>query len=240
MSLSKQNDTDTDIKFKRPRRQRFIWVLICLAALLAVGTASIFAIDYRVESIGKTMLTSVEDAPSGDAIVVLGAYVAPDGTVSDMLRDRLDYGLTLYLAGKAPKIIVSGDHGRDDYDEVNAMRLYLQAKGVPREDIFMDHAGFSTYDTVYRTSEIFLAKRPLFVSQKYHVLRTLYTAKQLGLDAHGVASDTRDYQGMGFYRLREYASRCKAFLQAEILVPQPKYLGEAIPVWGDGTVTDDR
>lgn len=221
------------------RRRAWKWTLICFAILLAAGAASVFAIDYRVEQIGRTMLVSVEDAPLGDAIIVLGAYVAPDGTVSDMLRDRLEYGYQLYAAGKAPKIIVSGDHGREDYNEVGAMRDYLLQKGVPAEDIFMDHAGFSTYDTVYRARDIFLVDKPLFVSQQYHVIRTLYTARQLGMDAHGVAADTCVYPGMAKYRIREYASRCKAYLQAELFVPEPKYLGEVIPVWGNGTVTDD-
>lgn len=223
-----------------PQRRKWKkWTLICLAILLVVGAASIVAVDYRVEQIGKTMLVDIEDAPRGDAIVVLGAYVAPDGTVSDMLRDRLDYGYKLYVAGKAPKIIVSGDHGREDYNEVGAMRDYLLSKGVPAEDIFMDHAGFSTYDTVYRARDIFLVEKPLFVSQQYHVVRVLYTAKQLGMDAYGVASDAYIYPGMLKYRLREYASRCKAYLQAELFVPEPKFLGHTIPVWGDGTVTDD-
>ena len=238
MSLIERKNAD--VKYAHSRCRILKWMLICLAVILAAGTAAILAIDYRIEGIGKTMLTSVGEAPVGDAIIVLGAYVSPEGTVSDMLRDRLDFGLALYRAGKAPKIIVSGDHGREDYDEVNAMRRYLQEREVPREDIFMDHAGFSTYDTVYRARDVFLVEKPLFVSQQYHVLRALYTAKQLGMDAHGVASDTQAYKGMGFYRLREYASRCKAFIQAELLVPQPKYLGDAIPVWGNGSVTDDR
>lgn len=112
-----------------------------------------------MESTGKQMLVTKDTAPESDAIIVLGAYVQPDGQVSEMLRDRLEMGYALYAAGKAPKIIVSGDHGTQEYDEVNAMRAYLQEKGVPREDIFMDHAGFDTYDSLCRAKVCFWRRR---------------------------------------------------------------------------------
>ena len=153
-----------------------------------------------------------------------------------MLRDRLEMGM-LGAAGKAPKIIVSGDHGTQGYDEVNAMRAYLQEKGVPREDIFMDHAGFDTYDSLCRAKDVFLAQKVIVVSQEYHVLRALYIAKKhrAGCLRRGSA-DTYVYYGMPYYRMREYPARVKAFLQAQVFRPEPKFLGDPIPVWGDGIV----
>lgn len=216
-----------------------LWVAAAGIALAAAGAAAIWGIDCYVEQTGKQMLATLETAPESDAILVLGAYVQPDGQVSEMLRDRLEMGYALYAAGKAPKIIVSGDHGTVEYDEVNAMRAYLQEKGVPREDIFMDHAGFDTYDSLYRAKEVFLADKVIVVSQEYHVLRALYIAKNIGLEAAGVGADTYVYGGMEYYRMREYPARVKAFLQAQVFRPEPKYLGEPIPVWGDGIVTSD-
>lgn len=178
--------------------------------------------------------------PEGDAILVLGARVYPDGNVSLMLHDRLTTGQELYQAGKAPKIIVSGDHGQKEYDEVNAMKDFLKEQGVPAEDIFMDHAGFSTYESIYRARDIFLVKRVIIVTQKYHLMRALFIARSLGLEAYGVAADKHIYhQVMLKSELREIAARNKDFLTAKIFKPLPKYLGEVIPVTGDGRVTDD-
>lgn len=215
------------------------WILLAIVIVGVLGAAAVWGIDYYVESTGKERMTSLDAAPESDAILVLGAYVTPDGQVSEMLRDRLDMGYALYAAGKAPKIIVSGDHGTVSYDEVNAMRAYLQEKGVPRADIFMDHAGFDTYDSLCRAKDVFMAQKLLVVSQAYHLYRALYIAKQIGLDAAGVGADTYEYPGMPYYRLREYPARVKAFLQAQVFKPEPKFLGDPIPVWGDGIVTGD-
>lgn len=215
------------------------WVLLIFIILGVVGAVTVWGIDYYVESTGKQRMTTQADAPESDAILVLGAYVTPDGQVSEMLRDRLDMGYNLYAAGKAPKIIVSGDHGTTSYDEVNAMRAYLQEKGVERADIFMDHAGFDTYDSLCRAKDVFMAQKVLVVSQAYHLHRALYIAEQIGLDASGVGADTYEYPGMPYYRLREYPARVKAFLQAQVFRPEPKFLGDPIPVWGDGIVTGD-
>lgn len=217
----------------------FWWIVLGCAVLVVAGATAIWGIDIYVESTGKQMLVTKDTAPESDAIIVLGAYVQPDGQVSEMLRDRLEMGYALYAAGKAPKIIVSGDHGTQEYDEVNAMRAYLQEKGVPREDIFMDHAGFDTYDSLCRAKDVFLAQKVIVVSQEYHVLRALYIAKNIGLDASGVGADTYVYYGMPYYRMREYPARVKAFLQAQVFRPEPKFLGDPIPVWGDGIVTGD-
>lgn len=214
-------------------------VMIFLLLTMFFSAVTILLIDYYVSSQGAKYLSSLTEVPQADAIIVFGAYVFPDGTVSQMLADRLDYAYKLYRANKAAKIVVSGDHGSKTYDEVNAMRKYLQSKGVPREDIFMDHAGFSTYDTLYRARDVFVIKKAILVSQEYHVVRALYIANKLGIEGYGVASDTYVYPGMKYYRVRELGARCKAFLQAGILKPEPKYLGDTIPIWKSGVLTDD-
>ena len=83
---------------------------------------------------------------------------------------------------------MSGDHGRVSYDEVNTMKDYAINDGIPSDDIFMDHAGFSTYDSMYRAKEIFGVKKIVIVSQKYHLTRALYIAKKLGIEAYGVSA----------------------------------------------------
>jgi len=213
---------------------------IVLLVILGISAAVIvLLIDFYIDRTGVEYLRVPDDVPQVDAIIVLGAYVFPDGTVSEMLRDRLDVGYHLYHLNKSSRILVSGDHGRKEYDEVNGMRKYLQSKGVPRENIFMDHAGFDTYDSLYRARDVFQVKNAVIVSQEYHLKRALYIARKLGIEAYGVSSDKYKYPGMKYYRAREVGARFKAFLQAGIFKPEPKYLGEAIPIWKSGELTDD-
>lgn len=174
-----------------------------------------------------------------DAVLVLGAQVKPDGSLSKMLKERLDTGISIYKAGLTDRMIMSGDHGRKDYDEVNAMKDYAIGEGVPSECIFMDHAGFSTYESMYRAKEIFEADRVIVVTQKYHMYRALYDAKALGLEAQGVTCDTRVYRGDSYRKLREAAARIKD-VGYTIAKPRPTYLGEVIPVTGNGDVTNDK
>ncbi|MEN8907581.1 MAG: ElyC/SanA/YdcF family protein [Clostridiales bacterium] len=220
------------------RRKLFIIILVILIILI-IPLLSIVIIDVYVEKSGEKYIKETNELKKADAIIILGAFVFEDGTPSDMLEDRLKVGLDLYNDQKAPKILVSGDHGKVTYDEVNNMRMYLENKGVPKEDIFMDHAGFCTYDSVYRAKQIFEIKNAIFVTQKYHLVRAIYMARKFKINAYGVSSDLRYYLGTNHYRLREYGSRLKAFFYSEALKPKPKFLGEKIPISGDGRDTHD-
>lgn len=224
------------IIFLRKYCKQPIYLLLITLTLLG---AIFFAINYYVERVGAQYIYSVNTVPDADAILVLGAYVFPDGTLSNMLKDRVTIGYELYEQGKAPKIIVSGDHGRKDYDEVNSMKSFIKSKGVTGQDIFMDHAGFSTYDSMYRARDIFQVKKVIIVTQEYHLLRAIFIARELGIEAYGVASDIHDYgQVMAVYKMREMAARNKDFWLT-IIKPRPTFLGEPIPVFGDGGATDD-
>jgi vancomycin permeability regulator SanA len=172
-----------------------------------------------------------------DCILVLGCGVRPDGSPSDMLADRLQRGVELYKSGAAPKLLMSGDHGTKGYNEVAAMKAYAETAEVPSKDVFLDHAGFSTYESVYRAKEIFQAKRVIIVTQGYHLYRALYIARELGLDAWGVEADLRSYYGQTARDVREILARCKDFGMC-IFKPEPTFLGEIIPVSGDGNVTN--
>lgn len=209
--------------------------------MLMICGSVFVAVNNYVERGGTKYIYSPEDVPNADTVLILGAYVYPDGTLSYMLQDRVNVGFELYAQGKAPKIIVSGDHGRKDYDEVNTMKDFLKGKGVPGKDIFMDHAGFSTYESLYRARDIFQVKKVIIVTQEYHLLRAVFIARELGLEAYGVASDEHDYgQVMAAYEVREMAARNKDFWMAKVIKPQPTFLGESIPVFGDGGATDDK
>ncbi|NLJ76165.1 MAG: DUF218 domain-containing protein [Peptococcaceae bacterium] len=222
-------------------RQRLNKFLICLAILILTVFLLIVSIDQYVQGTGSKYIVGSGKALESDAILVLGAYVYPDGTLSPMLSDRLNRAYEIYQQGKADKIVVSGDHGHKDYDEVKAMKKYLVDRGMSPEDVFMDHAGFSTYESVYRAKDIFQVKSAIIVTQEYHLPRALFIARELGLDTCGVASDLQDYgKVMAIYRTRECAARVKDFFLTTLLKPLPTFLGEAIPITGDGRATEDN
>ena len=168
--------------------------LIVLLCLMICGISSVFGVDAYVRYTSKNAIISSEEAATlegMDCIIVLGCQVKPDGTPSHMLSDRLDRSLELYNLGAAPKIIMSGDHGQKEYDEVNTMKAYAVDKGVPSSDVFMDHAGFSTYETMYRAKEIFGVKKAIIVTQKYHLYRAQLQAEAYGVDTLGIPATTK-------------------------------------------------
>lgn len=224
---------------KKKRRWGRISLLILLCLLVA-GSASVAGINAYVQHSGGAYIRTPEQAAGmeADCILVLGCYVHDSGAPSDMLRDRLTRGVWLYEQKAAPKLLMSGDHGRTDYDEVNAMKQYAMEAGVPSEAIFMDHAGFSTYESLYRAKEIFGARKIVIVTQQYHLYRALYIARQLGLDAVGVSADYTPYVGQAKREAREVLARCKDFMTS-IFKPKPTFLGDPIPVSGNGNVTND-
>lgn len=207
---------------------------------LAVGVIVMLVLysNHAVERAGSTGVYTIDEQFSSDVAIVLGAKVLGNGSPSTVLADRLDTGIELYKSGRVKKLLLSGDHGQTNYDEVNNMRRYAISKGVPEEDIFMDHAGFSTYDSMYRARDIFLVNKAVIVTQEFHLPRALFIARSLGLDAKGVTADKRKYVGAGYLSFREVFARTKAFLQLSIRT-KPKYLGPAIPISGDGRTTKD-
>lgn len=227
------------MKTKKKKLKVVIIVLICLAV---IGIGTVFGVNVYVKGVGNDNLLTAEQAAElegVDCIIVLGCQVKDDGTPSDMLKDRLTRGIELYELGAAPKLLMSGDHGRKEYDEVGTMKQYAIDAGIPSEDIFMDHAGFSTYETVYRAKEIFGADKVIIVTQEYHLYRALYIAEKMDIEAYGVSSDYHTYAGQSMRECREILARCKDFVTT-IFKPEPTYLGEAIPVSGNGDVTNDK
>ena len=217
-------------------------ILIVLLCLIVVGTAAVFGVNAHVKGSARDRIITTEEAvklSDVDCILVLGCQVKDDGVPSDMLKDRLTRGIELYKAGAAPKMLMSGDHGREEYDEVGTMKQWAIDSEVPSENIFMDHAGFSTYESMYRAKEVFEADKIIIVTQKYHLYRALYIADKLGIEAYGVASDYHAYAGQSMRELREILARCKDFATA-IFKPEPTYMGEAIPVSGNGDLTNDK
>lgn len=208
-----------------------IVLIICFIAGIAGLVAGVNA--YVKDKGDDTIITSEESEKlqDVDCIIVLGCLVLEDGTPSNILKDRLDTGIQLYKNGVAPKIIMSGDHSSEQYNEVASMKNYAVDAGVVSEDVFMDHAGFSTYETMYRAKEVFNAKKVVIVTQEYHLYRSVYIAEKLGMEAYGVASE---------YELdetREVLARCKDFMTT-IIKPRPANTGETYSIKANGNMTN--
>ena len=209
-------------------------IAIILITIIVLGINLYVRISTNKQIIKENDYTALSDV---DCIIILGAGIWEDKP-SPMLEDRLLEGIKLYQNSVSDKIIMSGDHGRREYDEVNIMKNYAIEKGIPSENIFMDHAGFSTYESIYRAKDIFEAKKVVIVTQKYHLYRALYIANQLGLEAYGVGADPRQYVGAAYRELREILARDKDFIKC-IFKPEPTYLGDTIPVSGNVDITND-
>ncbi len=221
--------------FKNKIIKCIIISILCLGVLCGVALIGINA--YMISYADEYML-SVDDLQGDnfDCILVLGAGLW-DGEPSPMLKERLEFGMMAYETGCSPKFLMSGDHGREEYDEVNKMKDVVIEKGVPADNVFMDHAGFSTYESMYRARDIFEVEKVLIVTQKYHLYRAVYSARKLGIEAYGFDMEVKKYPV--YNDMREALARVKDFFYC-IVQPEPTYLGETIPISASGSLTDDK
>lgn len=202
-----------------PRRQRKKRVLWALACLLVLGVLAFAAIQLRVWLISRPYrLESADQAPPCQAIVILGAKVEQSGALSPALRDRLAQGLDLYRQGKAPKILVTGDGENQSRNEVAAMEKYLLEQDVPARDILKDPHGLNTYASLYRAKKKYQLDTVLIVTQQYHLGRSLYLGRRLGLDCWGLGTPDAVFQtvNLPYNYARESLARVKAFFNVEI------------------------
>jgi SanA protein len=176
--------------------------------------------------------TQVDETPAQPAAIVFGAGYWPSGRLSDALADRMETAIALYNAGKVNKLLLTGDNRVANYNEPATMAAYAERRGVPREDLVLDHAGRRTYDSCYRAGTIFGVEQAVLVTQAFHLPRALYTCERLGLEVVGVEADRREYIRSAWYQLREVFALTRAWFDLNVLKPLP-VLGDPIPVdWG--------
>lgn len=208
------------------------FIILIVATIITVNV-------YIEKSIKNRIYSSPQEIPPAYTALVLGAHVSKEGTPSSFLKDRLDMALELYKRGKIKRFLLSGDHGTKIYDEVNNMRYYLLEKGVDTRDIFLDHAGFDTYNSIVRAKEIFEVKEMIIVTQEFHLARALYIAQHKGLQAYGIMADKENYGSLKYLQFRERIARLKAFWEV-LINKSPHFLGEKIPITGDSRSSYDR
>jgi len=170
---------------------------------------------------------NIEGVKEAQIVLILGAAIYPNGELSPVFKNRVDSALVVYKASKAPKILVSGDNSTLYYNEVNPVKNYLIEKGVREEDIFLDHAGFDTYSSMYRARDIFEVSSVIVVTQAFHLPRAVFIARNLGLDAYGWRAPDSSKTFKNY--MREILANEKAVMNL-ILHRQPKFLGDVIPI----------
>ena len=211
-----------------------------MPAALAVGTGGavlLVGLWMQVHTAAHRYRGTAE-VPARHTAIVLGASVHRSGKPSDMLRDRLDTALELYHQGKVRKLLLSGDH-RLGYDEVNVMRKHVLARGARPEDVFIDHAGFTTYESMARARAVFGVRSAIVVTQAFHLPRAVYLARGLGLPVVGVEADRHRYRADPQLQLREAFARLKAIVDLQV-GRRPRVLEPPVSMDGDGRQTWDR
>ena len=210
-----------------------------LIATIFLLISFVFIIDIDVIFTSKQYIKNdYSELKNVDCILILGAGIWDDEP-SPMLKDRLDKGIELYKNNVSGKLLMSGDHVSEGRDEVNVMKKYAINNNINSSDIFMDHAGISTYDSIYRLKEIFGVKKVVIVTQKYHLYRAIFIARSLGIEAYGVSAEDIHYNGQALREVREILARDKDFVKS-LLKVKSKYSGETVLVSGDGNVTNDE
>ena len=216
---------------------KILLVLVVLGVIVGIG---VIAANAHIKSVTKGFIipeSELKNLEGIDCILVLGCGVWDDGTPTDMLADRITVGIRAYETGVSDRLLMSGDHSRKDYDEVNTMKAIAVENGIPADNVFCDHAGFSTYESMYRASDIFGADKIVIVTQSYHLPRAIYDAQKLGIEAYGISADERTYMGQMYRDARELLARAKDFVWC-IIQPEPTFRGEKIPITASGSLTN--
>ena len=227
---------------KKNKKKSPIKLILLIGLFVILGVlAGMIGINIYV---GMATDKYITDEPSElpqtvDAIIVPGAGLDEGGGPGTVLTDRLDAAIRLYKKGISSRMLMSGDHGDDYHNEVRAMKDYAVEQGVPADAVFMDHAGFNTYDTMYRASAVFQIRSCVIVTQNYHLYRSVYLARGLGMEAYGYPSDIRINQLKYVpLEIREFFARIKDFIWV-LVKPDPTVLGDPIPISGSGEQTED-
>jgi len=198
----------------------YLAILVCVLIIIS---------NLAVRVVSRSLIYhDIEKIPRAQAALVLGAAVS-GGKLSPIFEDRVKAALKLYNAGKVRKILVSGDNGSIYYNEVSPVRDYLIGAGVPAGDIYLDHAGFDTFSSLYRARDIFQVRSLIIVSQSYHLHRAIFIGRVLGIEVYGFppADDSSTLKE----NVREVFADVKAVLDLS-LRRKPKYLGPVIPITG--------
>ncbi|EJL71113.1 SanA/YdcF family protein [Chryseobacterium populi] len=201
-----------------------IFLLLLVAGIIFIAWA-----NYSIKKESDAFVSyKISDIPETKTALLLGTGKnLSNGMPNAYFYNRIQAAIDLYKSGKIKYIIVSGDNSTKDYNEPEDMQLTLMEYGIPKDKIFMDHAGFRTLDSVVRAKEIFGQTKLVIISQKFHNERAVFLARKNGIEAYGYnANDVNKYAGFKT-NMREYIAKAKVYWDL-ILGVEPKFGGDRI------------
>ncbi len=208
-----------DLFSEKDMKKKFKILIISLLAIAVLGIATVAGINLYIIEYAKPYVITAEEAETKDfdCVIALGAQVLPDGTPCHQLYDRVMVASSILNQGKTETLLLSGDSRVPaEYDEIGAMKKVANDLGVEDKNILSDPAGLNTYKSMENLKSSFKMKSCIVVTQEYHIYRSVYIARKLGLDAYGVSSDPRGYATIVMNEAREVLARVKAFYMIEI------------------------
>ncbi|RQO30864.1 hypothetical protein DBR32_09105 [Taibaiella sp. KBW10] len=205
-------------------------IKMLVLVLLLISLCSVALVYSIKKEANRYCYRNIDRVPAAYTGIIFGAGIV-NNQPSKYLKDRLDAGIALYKAGKVKRLLVSGDNGQDEYDEVSVMKQYCADHGVPKADIFADYAGFDTYSTVYRAKDLFKVADAIMISQNYHLDRAVYLGKSMNINSYGFAADKGDYVFLFKNKVREGLAILKSFVDVH-RGRKPKYYGGDIDIQG--------
>lgn len=211
------------------------WVkctLIAIFGLITLGVGIVIVCNVIVlNSCSGRLYNDVDSIPHNRAAVVLGTNPkTKSGSMNYFYKYRIDATIKLFQQGKIERILISGDNSRKTYSEPDAMKADLMAAGIPDSVIYLDFAGFSTYDSMVRAKKVFGLSAFTVISQEFHNQRVVYIARQNDIDAIAFNVQNTPYR---YWRikmeLREILARVKAVGEV-VMNKKPHFLGEPIEI----------
>jgi SanA protein len=207
----------------------FKLILISCSVLLLLSLATVWYCNYWViSSTEKQTYNAIDSIPFVKVGLVLGTNEIWHGEENPFFENRIEAAAALFKAGKIKYIIVSGDNHVKNYDEPISMKNALMRLGIPASVIFLDYAGFRTFDSMIRCRDVFGQDSVTVISQKFHNERALFIANYFKMNAIAFnAKDASDYFSLSTM-LREYLAKCKAILDLYVLHTEPRFLGPKV------------
>ncbi len=197
-----------------------LWFLLFFGVLVDVA----FIVYANVFVLSQFSQYKMLETTTSSVAIVFGGGVILDGSTTPLQEQRMVTAVRLYQDGRVDRLLLSGDNGRNRFDEVSAMYQYAIDAGVSAQDIILDWHGYRTYESCYRAKHVFGVSDAVVISQMFHLPRISYICQSLGVETVPVAADMVPNSSWWGPKWREVLARAKAVWQVEITHPTPDFL----------------
>lgn len=210
------------------RKFLFRSIIIILAFIFWTSVGLLYThsiVEHEAE--GKEY--SVSNVPKTKTALILGTskYLGW-GSENLYYKYRIAKAIELWRSKKVKYFLISGDNSTKKYNEPKMMKDDLLAAGIPESRIYLDYAGFRTFDSVLRAKEIFGQDSLIIISQSFHAKRASYIASKNDIFTRILAA--RDPKISFKTRMREYPARLLMYLDLYIFNTKPKFGGDKITI----------